>query len=100
MAIINQGRILLEAEPLRAIEKLAGKVWRSVVDKQALPALEQAHAIISTKLLGGRTVVRVYRDASPGAGFEAVPPDLEDVYFTTMAGHYGQTSAQEGKVRA
>lgn len=97
MAIINKGRILLEAEPLRAIEKLSGKVWRSVVDKPALPALGQGHAIISTKLLGGRTVVRVHSEASPGAGFEAVPPDLEDVYFTTMAGHYGQTIAQQGK---
>ncbi|MBF9224073.1 ABC transporter ATP-binding protein [Hymenobacter ruricola] len=96
MAIINQGQILLEAEPLRAIERIRGKVWRSVVEKSALPALAQVHAIISTRLLGGRTVVRVYGEAAPGAGFEAVPPDLEDVYFTTMAGHYHPTSAQEG----
>ncbi|GAB2471123.1 multidrug ABC transporter ATP-binding protein [Hymenobacter qilianensis] len=89
MAIINRGCILLEAEPLQSIERLKGNIWRSVLDKQALPAGEQAQAVLSTKLLGGRTVVRVYCEASPGAGFEPVAPDLEDVYFSTLAGHYG-----------
>ena len=45
--------------------------------------------MISTKLLGGRTVVHVYSDTSPGAGFDAAEPDLEDVYFSTMSGHIG-----------
>ena len=52
--------------------------------------MERAHAVISTKLLAGRTVVRVYGDAPPGAGFEPVEPDLEDVYFSTMAGRHGR----------
>ncbi|AHM58731.1 putative ABC transporter ATP-binding protein [Flammeovirgaceae bacterium 311] len=98
MAIINKGCILLEAEPLQTIERIKGKIWRSVIEKHALPALEQAHAVISTKLLAGLTVVRVYSDASPGAGFEPVTPDLEDVYFSTMAGHYGQSVQQEERV--
>ena len=34
------------------------------------------------------TVVRVHSATSPGAGFELVEPNLEDVYFSTMAGHY------------
>jgi len=29
----------------------------------------------------------VHAGAHPGAGWEPVEPDLEDVYFTTMAGH-------------
>jgi hypothetical protein len=45
--------------------------------------------VISTKLLGGRTVVHIYSDTSPGAGFDTVEPDLEDVYFSTMSGHIG-----------
>ena len=52
--------------------------------------MEREHAVISTKLLAGRTVVRVHADASPGAGFEAAEPDLEDVYFSTMSGHIGR----------
>jgi ABC-2 type transport system ATP-binding protein len=86
MAIIDKGRILLEAEPLRAVEELRGRIWRRVVSKDELPALEQEHSVISTKLLGGRTLVHVYADAAPNAGFEPAAPDLEDVYFCTLAG--------------
>lgn len=90
MAIIDRGEILLEAEPLRAVAELRGRIWRRVISKQELPALEQEHAVISTKLLAGRTVVHVHSDTSPGPGFDAAEPDLEDVYFSTMAGHIGR----------
>ena len=94
MAIIDRGEILLEAEPLRAVDDLRGRIWRRVISKQDLAALEQEHAVISTKLLAGRTLVRVYSDASPGGDFEAAEPDLEDVYFSTMSGRIGRRSAQ------
>jgi ABC-type multidrug transport system ATPase subunit len=87
MAIIDKGEILLEAEPTAAIAALRGRVWRRVVAKVDLPALEQQHKVICTKLLGGRTLVHVYAESSPGAEFETSEPDLEDVYFSVMAGH-------------
>jgi hypothetical protein len=43
--------------------------------------------IISTRLHAGHTVVRAYGEAYPGEGFESVNPDLEDVYFSAVAGH-------------
>ncbi len=87
MAIINKGQILQEAEPLKAVAALQGMIWRRVVEKSLLPRLEREHKIISTKLLSGRTVVHIYSEENPGNSFELVAPDLEDVYFTTMAGH-------------
>jgi ABC-type multidrug transport system ATPase subunit len=90
MAIIDRGEILLEAEPLRAVDDLRGRIWRRVISKQELPAIAQEHAVISTKLLAGRTVVRVHGDTAPGPGFELAEPDVEDVYFSTMAGHLGR----------
>ncbi|HEX6645330.1 MAG TPA: ABC transporter ATP-binding protein [Gemmatimonadales bacterium] len=90
MAIIDRGEILLEAEPLRAIDGLRGRIWRRVISRADLPALGLEHAVISTKLLAGRTVVHVYADRQPDAGFEPVEPDLEDVYFSTMSGRIGQ----------
>jgi ABC-type multidrug transport system ATPase subunit len=93
VAIIDGGEILLEAEPLRAIDALRGHVWRRIVDRTELPAVESALAVISTKLLAGRTIVRVYAESSPGADFEAVDPELEDVYFSVMSGHHGQRAA-------
>jgi ABC-2 type transport system ATP-binding protein len=90
MAIINEGQILREGEPLQAIAGLKGCIWRRVVEKSSLPLLEREHQVISTKLLSGRTVVHIYSEEDPGDGFEAVQPDLEDVYFSTMAGYYQQ----------
>jgi ABC-type multidrug transport system ATPase subunit len=42
MAIIDKGAILLEAEPLRAVAALQGRIWRRVVEKAELPELERA----------------------------------------------------------
>jgi ABC-2 type transport system ATP-binding protein len=98
MAIIRKGQILLEAEPMCAVNELQGKIWRRMIEKSAMPAIEQQYAVISTKLMAGRTVVHVYSDQDPGNGFEPVEADLEDVYFCTMAGHYSKGSAKQQEV--
>jgi ABC-2 type transport system ATP-binding protein len=94
MAIIDRGRILLEAEPPRAVSDLRGRIWRRVISREELSAVERQHAVISTKLLAGRTLVRVHSDAAPGPGFESAEPDLEDVYFSAMAGRIGRRREQ------
>ena len=94
LAIIDRGQILLEAEPARAIDALRGRIWRRTVDRDALPALEREHAVVSTKLMAGRTIAHVYAESSPGAAFEPVEPDMKDVYFSVMAGHHGRDVAR------
>src|SRR5687767_14872897 len=93
MAIIDRGEILLEAEPLRAVDDLRGRIWQRVIAKEELLALEREHAVISTKLIAGRTAVRVYSDAASGPGFAPAEPALQDVYFATMAGRIGRRRA-------
>ena len=100
LAIIDKGAILLEAEPLHAVAAMRGRIWRRVIEKTELPELERTHAVISTKLLAGRTVVRVHSPTSPGAGFDPVEPDLEDVYFSAMAGHYGRAATKSRQLEA
>jgi ABC-type multidrug transport system ATPase subunit len=95
MAIIDDGEIVLEAEPMRAIADLRGKIWRRMVPKNELPAVEREHSVIATKLLGGRTFVHIYKEGEPGPGFEPVEPDLKDVYFTAMSGRNGLGRARE-----
>ena len=90
MAIIDRGEILLEAQPSRAIDDLRGRIWRRTVRQDELPALEQEHSVISTRLLAGRTIAHVYSDEPPGPEFEIVEPDMKDVYFSVMAGHRGR----------
>ena len=98
MAIIRKGQILLEAEPLNAVNELKGKIWRRMIEKSALREVEQQFAVISTKLLAGRTVVHVYSEDDPGNHFNQVEADLEDVYFSTMAGYYGNNPAKQQEV--
>ena len=87
LAIIDRGEILLAGAPARAIAEVRGRIWRRSVTREELPALEQAHSVISTKLLAGQTIAHVYAEESPGGGFEPVEPDLKDVYFAVMGGH-------------
>ncbi|MGH7553862.1 MAG: ABC transporter ATP-binding protein, partial [Longimicrobiales bacterium] len=71
-----------------------GRIWRRTVSREELPALETELPVIATKMLAGRTIVHVHAETSPGAAFEAVEPDLKDVYFSVMAGHHGRRSGQ------
>ena len=96
MAIIDQGKILMEAEPLRAIEELKGRIWKKVIARDELSAYERDFRVISTKLLAGRLLIHAYGDAQPDASFDAVDPDLEDVYFTMMAGRHSAEASLSG----
>jgi ABC-2 type transport system ATP-binding protein len=84
MAIIDKGRIKLEAEPVAAIRSLGGRIWQRTVERSELPAYQEQFELLSTKLFGGRTIVRVRADARPNESFAPAEPSLEDVYFAAM----------------
>jgi hypothetical protein len=65
-----------------------------------LPEYERTHRVISTKLFAGRTVIHVYSEVRPDASFDPVGADLEDVYFTTMAGLHSGEAALSGAAAA
>jgi ABC-type multidrug transport system ATPase subunit len=85
MAIMNQGRIVAQGAPTDLIRELEGKVWAKTVAKADLPALRARLRVISERLSMGQVLVRVLADTDPGDGFAAAAPDLEDVYFATIA---------------
>jgi ABC-type multidrug transport system ATPase subunit len=84
MAIIAEGRITLESEPLAAIEALQGRVWRKLIDKAELDDYKSRLSLLSTRLQGGRTAIRVLADERPDESFAAADADLQDVYFSSM----------------
>ena len=86
VAIIDRGRIRLEDDPQAAVAGLHGRIWRRVVNREELPGHQAQFRVLSTKLLGGRTVVRVQADECPEPGYEPAEPGLEDVYFAAMRG--------------
>jgi ABC-2 type transport system ATP-binding protein len=86
MAIIANGKVLLEGSPTEALDALRGKIWSKVVGSdEELRALEQSLQVISTHLIGGQHEVRVFREDDPGDGFRPVDSDLEDVYFLSLS---------------
>jgi ABC-2 type transport system ATP-binding protein len=95
MAIINKGRVLLCGEPQKLIYDIEDSIWARFVTKAELPLFQQRHAVISTRLTTGRTLIHVYADQDPGDGFEPAQATLDDVYFATIAGRY-QPDAVEG----
>lgn len=84
MAIIQEGSIIFEGAPQRAVETLEGAIWHKTVSKEELPEYEEHYDVISTKLVAGQPVIHVHSDVRPEEAFEPVAPDLEDVYFTQM----------------
>jgi ABC-2 type transport system ATP-binding protein len=86
MAIINKGRVLLAGSPLDLTRTLDGRVWQKAIARTDLDAVRATYPVISTRLLAGSTLVNVVSDAAPDAGFSAVEPTLEDVYFAAIAG--------------
>jgi ABC-2 type transport system ATP-binding protein len=85
MAIIHQGKLLFAGAPELAVSALSGKIWKKVIRKTEAADYEQSHRVISSKLIAGRPLIHVFCADHPGDGFEAVPADLEDVFFSKIA---------------
>lgn len=84
MAVIAQGRVLLQDEPLSAIESLREKVWRRTVSKESLASYQENFTVLTTRLVGGKPQINVYAESQPDDGFRQVDADLEDVYFLQL----------------
>jgi ABC-2 type transport system ATP-binding protein len=86
MAIIHRGEVLLTGEPLALTSTLDGRVWQKAIARAELEAAKANYPVISTRLMSGRTLVRVVGEAAPGDGFEPAEATLEDVYFAAITG--------------
>lgn len=84
MAILAEGKIIGQGNPIKLTESLEGKIWVKTINKEDLPSYKSRFEVISTHLLSGMTQVQILADEWPGNGFEKVRPDLEHVYFSTL----------------
>jgi ABC-type multidrug transport system ATPase subunit len=84
MAIIHEGRVLFAGVPEDAVGELAGKIWKKSIQKPEMKQYEERYRLISSKLIGGRPLIHVYSAEPPGDGFQPVPADLEDVFFSRI----------------
>lgn len=94
MAILGNGKILLQGNPIEVTNQLSGKIWRKTILPEEMEALEKEHDVISKRLFAGRTVLHVLADSAP-SGFESAPATLEDAYFNVLKQQRAIVSAKQ-----
>jgi len=90
MAVMANGKLILQGKPSDITQKLDGKIWRRVIDKVDLAQYSSVFNVISTKIISGKLHIFVLADICPVPGFEAVYPSLEEVYFSSLFGSANQ----------
>ncbi|MBW1656776.1 ABC transporter ATP-binding protein [Flavobacterium quisquiliarum] len=85
MAIISNGKLILEGKPNEAIDSLKDKIWMKAIEKAELKNHQSNFNIISSNLNSGKINIHVFSDERPDSGFELISPDLSDVYFSVLA---------------
>jgi ABC-2 type transport system ATP-binding protein len=83
--MMANGRIMLDGAPDDLVEKLRGKLWTKAITHSQVDDYRAAHEVISTRLVGGQTIIHVLADARPDVSFNPVSGGIEDVYFSTLA---------------
>jgi ABC-2 type transport system ATP-binding protein len=97
MAIMVAGRIVQTGTPTELIAALQGRIWQAAIDRHELDAAHERQTVIATRLRGGRTMIRVLAETSPGVGFTPAEAGLEDVYFATLHAHRQATLEPQKK---
>ena len=87
MAIINQGKVLMQGNPVKAIEQLQGKIYQKTIKKEEIKGYKQAYTVIAEKLFLGKPIIHILSDNDPQNGFIPINADLEAVYFAQIFGN-------------
>ncbi|MEQ8524416.1 ABC transporter ATP-binding protein [Gracilimonas sp.] len=91
MAILDRGSILIHGNPSDLVESLDGQIWRKTIPSDDLPHYRENYDVISTRLVAGETQIHIKAEHVPDIDFEAVPPNLEDYYFSIVPKSEQQT---------
>ena len=84
-AILFEGRVVAQGELSSLVAALQGRIWRKVVPRSEIEAHRRQFNVISTRYMNGQSMLHVLSDGRPGADFEPVPGELQDVYFAMTA---------------
>lgn len=84
MAIIDKGEVVLERHPQTAMDELSGLIWKRQICRSDLETYRSSLKVLSTRMVGGRTEIRVFSATKPDTSFAPVEAELEDVYFLKL----------------
>jgi ABC-2 type transport system ATP-binding protein len=85
LAIMLKGRVVAAGEISSLVAELSGRLWKKAVTRTEAEQLRQSVQVLTTRYVDGRSIIHVLSGTSPGAGFEPVNGDLQDVYFAMTA---------------
>ncbi|MNR20693.1 hypothetical protein D3C85_1375490 [compost metagenome] len=85
MAIISNGKLILEGNPNTAVDSLKDQIWMKSIHKNDLKDYKNNFNIISSHLNSGKLNIHVFSDQRPDSGFDLISPDLSDVYFNVLS---------------
>jgi ABC-type multidrug transport system ATPase subunit len=85
IALIRDGRLLVEAAPEDLLRAAEGRVWEWVMSSAELAAAKERLLISGTLRRSDGVRVRAVAAQSPAAGAQPVAPNLEDAYLMHIA---------------
>ena len=83
MAIIQNGKVLLQGNPNNFVNEIQGKIYSKQIDKDQLELYKSKYNVIASQYISGKLNIQVFFFFFL-ADFEAVNPTLEQVYFKTL----------------
>ncbi len=84
MAIINQGQVILEGQPLSLIDQINGQVYQKSIHKSEIIKYRKEYNVINEQHFLGQPLIQILSESEPGAGFLPSQVGLEEVYFTQL----------------
>lgn len=85
MAILNNGQLLLQNNPITATQLLDGQIWVKTIQRNELETTEASFRVLSSSYNPDHSLsVRVFAEQCPAPNFEKAKPELEDVYFLAL----------------
>jgi ABC-type multidrug transport system ATPase subunit len=96
VAVMAQGEVVSIGTPINLMAELQGHVWKKEIKRVDLDEHRAKYNVISDHLSVGKTVIHVKSSTCPADGFEAVSPNLEDVYFSVINGRSEIASSSDG----
>ena len=82
IAIMKQGSIVCSGETDNLMKQLEGRVWGK--DLTQASDIKPDWALLSSRMVRGKRLVRVYAEEAPDQDFNVCPVDLDDVSFRAL----------------
>ncbi len=86
IALINNGRLLLHADPDTLLQTVNGDVWDWAIPNEHFPTIKKRYMISSTVRRGNGLNIRVVNKGRPGETAVPVMPTMEDAYLYAIGG--------------